>query len=209
MMLHWHRLSASVINSFPVKIEVSMPAWAIEENQQLPTHIPLLENRLREVIRFSRLNFENETGGPFAAGVFERDSGRVVVIGVNRVVPANISSAHAEIVALSLAQQMLQTFDLGGPDLPVHQLVVNACPCAMCLGSIPWSGIRSLVFAASGNDVESITGFDEGPVHPQWQSELKTRGIEVYDGLLADEAIRVFQDFAASGQRVYNGRSGR
>ncbi len=186
-----------------------MPDWAIEENRKLPAHIPILENRLREVIRFSRLNFENETGGPFAAGVFERDSGRVVVIGINRVVPTNLSSAHAEIVALSLAQQMLHTFDLGGPNLPAHQLVVNARPCAMCFGSIPWSGVRSLVFAASGNDVEAITGFDEGPVHPQWRSELQSRGIDVNDSLLGDEAIRVFQDFAASGQRVYNGRSGK
>ena len=38
------------------------------------------------VIDFSRRNFREGTGGPFAAGVFERDSGRLVVIGVNRVV---------------------------------------------------------------------------------------------------------------------------
>jgi len=50
-------------------------------------------------------------------GFFERDSGRLVVIGVNRVVPFQCSSAHAEVVAISLAQKLLGVYDLGGiPD---------------------------------------------------------------------------------------------
>ena len=161
---------------------------------------------MRAVIRFSRLNFENKTGGPFAAGVFEKESGKVVLIGVNRVVPSNMSSAHAEIVTLSLAQQKLGTFDLGGPDMPDYQIVVNGRPCAMCFGSIPWSGVRSLVVGASGEQIESLTGFDEGPIHPSWQAELRKRGIEVIEDVLADEACEVFRDFGASDQPVYNGR---
>lgn len=188
--------------------QFALPQWAVEENQKLPDHVPDLESRMRMVIRFSRRNFENQTGGPFAAGVFEKESGRVVVIGVNRVVPMNVSSAHAEIVALSLAQRKLETFDLGGPGMPDYQLVVNGRPCAMCFGSIPWSGVRSLVVGASGQQVESLTGFDEGPIHPDWQCELRKRGIDVVEGVLAEEACAVFRDFGTSGQQVYNGRSG-
>lgn len=191
-----------------MNFEINLPEWAIEENAKIPSHIPDLDERMRTVIRFSRLNFEQNTGGPFAAGIFEKESGKVVVIGVNRVVPLNNSSAHAEIVAISLAQKILQTFDLGGPGMPDYQLVVNGRPCAMCYGSIPWSGVRSLVIGASGERIEVLTGFDEGPIHPQWQTELIQRGIEVIEDVLADEACLVFQDFAASGQPVYNGRSG-
>ncbi len=191
-----------------MNIEITLPQWAIAENNSLPEFIPELESRMRAVIRFAQLNFEHDTGGPFAAGVFERDTGRVVVIGVNRVVPSNVSSAHAEIVALSLAQQILNTFDLGGPGMTDYQLVVNGRPCAMCYGSIPWSGVRSLVVGASGELVESLTGFDEGPIHPNWQAELQTRGIEVIEDVLVDEACQVFRDFGESGQPVYNGRSG-
>ncbi|MDA8564253.1 nucleoside deaminase [Mariniblastus sp.] len=191
-----------------MEIKVTLPEWVIAETEQLPDFIPELEERMRTVIRFSRLNVEHQTGGPFAAGVFEKVSGKVIAVGVNRVVPASVSSAHAEIVTLSLAQQKLQTFDLGGKDMPDHQLVVNGRPCAMCFGSIPWSGVRSVVIAASGEQIESLTGFDEGPIHPAWQDELKSRGIAVTEDLLADEACEVFRQFAASDQPVYNGRSG-
>lgn len=168
--------------------------------------VPEKDDRMLLVIELARRNFQEGTGGPFAAGVFETLTGRIVSLGVNRVVPCNNSSAHAEIVAISLAQAELKGFDLGSADVPSHQLVVNGRPCAMCFGAIPWSGIRSLVVAADGPDIERITGFDEGPVHPQWVSELEKRGIEVEQGVLADKAIEVFQDFASSDSPVYNGR---
>lgn len=167
-----------------------------------------LEDRMHAVIQFSRLNIENQTGGPFSAGVFERDSGKLIVIGVNRVVPSNVSSAHAEVVALSLAQQHLKSWDLGSDQLPPLQLVVNWRPCAMCYGATIWSGIRSLVIAGSDDACERITGFDEGPIHPQWQDELAKRGIELQDGVLYDEAVDVFRVFRDGGYLVYNGRQG-
>jgi tRNA(Arg) A34 adenosine deaminase TadA len=78
----------------------------------------------------------------------------------------------------------------------------------MCFGSIPWSGLRSVVVGASGEQIEKLTGFDEGPIHPNWQSELNRRGIEVVEDVLAAEACKVFRDFGDSDQPVYNGRAG-
>ena len=153
-----------------MSVTLTLPEWAMAELDQLPDFLPTVEERMTEVIRFSRLNLEENTGGPFAAGVFERESGRLIVIGVNRVVPINCTSAHAEVMALSLAQKILGTWDLGGQGLPVHQLVVNWRPCAMCYGATIWSGVRSVVIAGSGPELEEITGFDEGPVHPHWLS---------------------------------------
>ncbi len=161
---------------------------------------------MRAIIRFSRWNIDHQTGGPFAAGVFERDTGRIVAIGVNRVVASNVSSAHAEIVAVSLAQQKLNCWDLGGEGMPAMQLVVNWRPCAMCYGATIWSGIRSLVIAGSDDACERITGFDEGPIHPQWRAELERRGIALQDALLYDQAIEVFAEFRDRGHLVYNAR---
>lgn len=186
--------------------KVDLPDWLMEESSKLPECMPDLEAQMEAVIRFSGLNFEKETGGPFAAGIFEKETGKRVVIGVNRVVPGNNSTSHAEIVTIGMAQSILETFDLGGPRMPDYRIVVNAQPCAMCCGAIPWSGVRSLAFAASGEQVESLTGFDEGPVHPQWKQELERRGIEVIAGIMADEASQVLRDFAASDSLVYNGR---
>ena len=191
-----------------MEITLTMPDWAVQELAQLPTYFPTLEERMAAVIRFSQLNFEHNTGGPFAAGVFERDSGKLVVIGINRVMPMNCSSAHAEIMTLSLAQKMVGAYDLGGPDQPVHQLVVNWRPCAMCYGAVIWSGVRSLVIAGSGPELEELTGFDEGPVHPDWEKELNARGIEVINNVLRAEACRVFRAFGESGRFVYNARQG-
>lgn len=192
-----------------MQFSVSLPDWAEKELEMMRGKVyPTLEARMEPVIRFSRLNFEHDTGGPFAAGVYERDTGKLLLIGVNRVVPSNMSVAHAELVAISLAQHMLSTFDLGGKGLPAYQLVVNWRPCAMCYGALPWSGIRSLVIAGSGNELEEITGFDEGPIHPNWRIELEKRGIEVTENIMNQQAIQVFRDFAASDRLVYNGRLG-
>ena len=163
---------------------------------------------MRLIIEFSQNNIDHETGGPFAAGVFEEETGKIVAIGVNRVMPSNCSSAHAEIVALSMAQRKLDTYDLGGPGLPRHQLVVNWRPCIMCYGAVIWSGVRSLVVAGSGPELESITGFDEGPLGDDWIKELEKRGISVIDGILKDEAVKVFKRFKDRGLFVYNSRYG-
>ncbi len=192
----------------PHRIILDLPDWVPAELLQLPEFLPDLEARMAAVLRFARLNTKNQTGGPFAAGVFEHDSGRLIVIGVNRVVPLSCSSAHAEIMALSLAQQRLGVYDLGGPGMPAHQLVVNWSPCAMCFGAVLWSGIRSLVVAGADSEMEAITGFDEGPMPEQWRKELAKRGIELVEGMLREEALADFRTFAASNPIVYNGRQG-
>ncbi len=191
-----------------MEFTLALPDWAVEEQKRLPSNLATLEERMEAVIRFSQLNFEKGTGGPFAAGVFERETGKLIVIGVNRVVASNCSSAHAEVMALSLAQKLLGTYDLGGPNMPAYQLVVNWRPCAMCFGAVLWSGVRSLVIAGRGPELEEITGFDEGPIHPQWEHELTHRGVTLVDGLLTEKAVAVFREFAASGSPVYNGRGG-
>lgn len=191
-----------------LRFSLALPEWVAAELSLLPPVLPTLAERMAAVLRFSRLNFQARTGGPFAAGVFERETGRWVAFGVNRVLASGCSSAHAEIMALSLAQKRLGTYDLGGPGLPVHQLVVNWRPCAMCYGAVLWSGIRSLVIAGEGPELEQLTGFDEGPVHPQWRGELERRGIEVHPDILREEALAAFREFSASRSFVYNARLG-
>ena len=186
-----------------------MPDWAAAElvaraSQPFIT----VEERVRFTIALGRANFERDTGGPFGAAVFEENSGRLLSVGVNRVVPLRCSSAHAELMALSLAQRTVGTHDLGAPGHPARQLVVNWCPCAMCCGAVVWSGVRSIVIAGSGPELERVTGFDEGPIHPDWAGELTRRGVRVTDGVLRDESLQMFADFASSGRPVYNARQG-
>jgi tRNA(Arg) A34 adenosine deaminase TadA len=200
--------ATNTFNSANTGFCLDLPDWAVAELNASPTYFPTNDARMAVVIKFSRMNFQRKTGGPFAAGIFERDSGKLVVIGVNRVVPFHCSSAHAEVMAISLAQKLLGVYDLGAPGLPAYQIVVNWRPCAMCFGAVLWSGVRSLVIAGDGPELEEITGFDEGPIHTEWRNELETRGIELVSDVLRDEAIAAYEEFSASREFVYNARLG-
>ncbi len=164
---------------------------------------------MRFVLALTRKNIESQTGGPFGAAVFERASGKLVSVGVNRVMPEQVSSAHAEVMALSFAQKQLGAYDLGSAPLVEHQLVVNAQMCAMCLGAVCWSGVRDVVYSATSRDVEKITGFDEGPLPENIDSALSSRGISVTGPFLAEEGIQVLQKYVEAGGFIYNARLDR
>ncbi len=196
------------MNEHPDHVTLTTPDWFRQRVAALPEFVPAPEDRMRLVLEFARTNVEHDTGGPFAAGVFERSTGRLVAMGVNRVAPTRCSSAHAEVMALSLAQKRLETYDLGGQEFPLHELMVNWRPCAMCFGAVLWSGIRHLAIAGSGPELEELTGFDEGPIHPDWKNELLKRGVSVEEGMLRAEALELFRWFRDSGRLVYNARQG-
>jgi tRNA(Arg) A34 adenosine deaminase TadA len=112
---------------------------------------------------------------------------------------------HSEIVALILAQQKIESFDLGAEGLPEFELVSSTEPCAMCLGAIPWSGIRSLVCGARDEDARKI-GFDEGDKPDMWWKSLEQRQIQVTRDVLRHEAAAVMQKYFDQGGIIYNGR---
>jgi tRNA(Arg) A34 adenosine deaminase TadA len=165
------------------------------------------EERMRIAVSLSRLNVAHGTGGPFGAAVFEAESGRLITPGVNLVVSGRCSILHAEIVAIILAQRVFGTFDLGATGIPACELVTSVEPCAMCLGAVPWSGVRRLVCGARGEDAEAI-GFDEGAKPYGWVGELERRGIEVVRDCCRDEADAVLREYAGTGGPIYNARGG-
>ncbi len=104
-----------------------------------------------------------------------------------------------------LAQQVMGTHDLGAEGMPVLELVSSTEPCAMCLGAVPWSGVRRLVCAARGDDAVAI-GLDEGAKPCAWEDELTARGISVERDVCRDAAAAVLRDYAESGGTIYNGQ---
>ena len=68
-----------------MNVTIDLPPWAVNENANLPASIKSIEERMRAVIRFSELNVQHQTGGPFAAGVFEKESGKPVIIGLSLI----------------------------------------------------------------------------------------------------------------------------
>lgn len=163
---------------------------------------------MRMAVMLAKENVRQDTGGPFGAAVFDRNSGLLIAPGVNIVVPAHWSGGHAEMIAIALAQQNLKTHDLGGEGMPFCELFTSVEPCAMCLGAIPWSGVRRVVCGARDEDARRV-GFDEGPKPDNWIGELEERGISVTCDVLRDEAAGVLHEYAEVGKPIYNARQHR
>jgi tRNA(Arg) A34 adenosine deaminase TadA len=189
---------------------IALPAWVDEELSGTPAVLPTREDRMALVHRLAGRNFLEGDGGPFAAVVVDSGSGELVSVGVNVVLSTGISSGHAEVTALGLAQARTGSWDLGA-DGARRELVVNWRPCAQCYGATLWSGVRTLVVAGSGPELEEITGFDEGPVRDDWAEQFEARGIAVVTDVLREEALDVYRAYAAhvaaTGAVVYNART--
>jgi tRNA(Arg) A34 adenosine deaminase TadA len=186
----------------PTTLTLTLPTWV--RNLPPPDALPHLADRMELVLDLAMRNVERGTGGPFAAAVFEQESGRLISVGVNRVVPENSSLAHAEVLAIGLAQRALGTYDLGGPGRPRLQLVSSSQMCAMCLGAVVWSGVAQVVYSTTSGDVIATVGFDEGPTPPDYSHQLADRGIGVVAGVMRDRGLEVLRGYVASGGVVYN-----
>lgn len=183
----------------------TLPPWLIDGLPALPTHIADREDRIRLANDLADRNWRAGNGGPFAALVVDSATGELVSVGVNVVLSSGVSSTHAEVMALSLAQRALGRWNLGAEGAQL-ELVVNWRPCVMCYGATMWSGIRSLVIAGEGPLLEELTGFDEGPLVADWAEQFERRGISVTVGTHHDEAVAVFRAYGESDAVVYNAR---
>ena len=188
------------------QLNLSLPKWINKFLNEFPKIIPEPEKQMRFVLALTERNILEGTGGPFGSAVFEQDSGKLVSVGVNVVIQQKCSAAHAEMMALMLAQKKLGHFDLGATGFPAHRLVTSGKMCAMCLGNVCWSGISEVLSSAEPEDVEKIAGFDEGPTPPDYNAQLESRGINIIPELLRSEGQAVLQLYIDLGGKVYNSR---
>ncbi len=179
-------------------IEIPVPAWVSERDG---AEIAGDENRMRYMVSLARRNVDEQGGGPFAAGVFDLDTGRLTAAGVNVVVLSCCSVAHAEIVALARAQAAVAAPRLD--QCGRYALYTTAQPCSMCYGALFWAGISHLVFGAGRQDIHAITGFDEGPLPRSWKRELSRRGISMQEGILRSECRDVLRLFSERHAPLY------
>jgi tRNA(Arg) A34 adenosine deaminase TadA len=184
------------------RILIDLPAWLGPFVRCHDQPFDTIEERMQLAIDLSRLNLLHKTGGPFGAAIFEEPTGRLLCAGVNLVTFAHSSLLHAEMVAMGLAHQARGSHDLGADGSRPCQLVTSCEPCAMCLGAIPWSGVRAVACGARGEDAESI-GFNEGAKPQDWVSALEARGISVRRDILRAQARAVLLEYREGGGVIY------
>lgn len=152
------------------------------------------EELMRRAIELAQAGIDANTGGPFGC-VIARD-GIVVGEGSNEVTSTNDPTAHAEVVAIRRACTELDSFQLEGC------VVYASCePCPMCLGAIYWARPERVVIAANRHDAAEA-GFDDAFIYQELcGNDLETRTVPITT-LLRDEALKVFQHWAAKPNKI-------
>lgn len=130
------------------------------------------EQFLQEAINLSIRNVQQNGGGPFGAVVVKNND--IIAHGVNQVTATNDPTAHAEIVAIRNACQILKSFQL------TDCVIYTSCePCPMCLGAIFWARPKAVYFANTRHDAAKI-GFDDSFIYNQLMIEPEQRSIPFY-----------------------------
>ncbi len=124
---------------------------------------------------------------------------QVVATGYNRPVTEHDPTAHAEIVALRHAAQLL-----GNYRLPECELFVTLEPCAMCAMALLHARVRRVVFGA----FDPKTGA-AGSVLNVFGEPRLNHHTEVEGGVLAAESGALLQDFFAERRRHFRERRER
>lgn len=111
--------------------------------------------------------------------------GELVAEGRNQMVSLNDPTAHAEIMALRAAGEILGNYRLTG-----CQLYVTLEPCSMCVGAMIHARIGELIYAAS----DLKTGAVNGAVN--WlDAEHHNHKINVTQGVMAEESSAMLKNF--------------
>jgi tRNA(adenine34) deaminase len=118
--------------------------------------------------------------------------GAVVVVGdeiiaraFNQPISAVDPTAHAEVVALRAAAQVVNNYRLVGATV-----YVTVEPCMMCVGALSHARVAEVVYGApeprTGSLVSTLQGLDSSGLHHRF---------EVTAGVLEDECRELIQEF--------------
>jgi len=115
-------------------------------------------------------------------------AGEVVARAGNRVLELNDPTAHAEILALRMACEMV-----GSERLPGHALYVTLEPCPMCAGAISQARIARLIYGAADPKSGGVAQGARVFIHPQCH-----HAPEVIDGIGAEASSLLLKRFFQS-----------
>jgi tRNA(Arg) A34 adenosine deaminase TadA len=147
---------------------------------------------LREAIDLATRNVA-AGGGPFGAVIIR--GGEVIATGTNQVTPTLDPTAHAEVVAIRAACQVIGDFRLTGC------VLVSSCePCPLCLSAALWARVDRVVYAADRHDA-AAAGFDDREFHELFGRPRETWSLPVHQ-VSTGEDTTPFSAWLARTDRV-------
>ena len=123
-------------------------------------------------------------------------AGQVIATGYNRPTTEHDPTAHAEIVALRHAAQLLANYRL-----PECELFVTLEPCAMCAMALMHARFKRVVFGARDPKTGAAGSVVDLFAQPALNHHTALEG-----GVLADECGRMLQEFFAERRAQYRQR---
>ena len=145
-----------------------------------------MDNNKKFMLRAIELSKKsiNEGGGPFGCVIIKDNS--IIAEGYNQVTMNNDPTAHAEIVTIRKACQILKTFNLSNVE------IFTSCePCPMCLSAIYWSHISKIYYGNSRKDA-AIIDFDDEHIYNELKLDINQRKIKMSQ-IHNKEALEVFK----------------
>ena len=130
--------------------------------------------------------------GEVPVGAVVVKDGQVIATGFNQPIGTHDPTAHAEIMALRAAAEIL-----GNYRLPGCELYVTLEPCAMCSGAMMHARLARIVFGAS----DPKTGVC-GSVLNLFEQDRLNHHTEVVGGVLADQCGALLKDFFAARRQA-------
>ena len=134
--------------------------------------------------------------GEVPVGAVIMRAGQIIATGYNRPITEHDPTAHAEIVALRHAAQLLANYRL-----PECELYVTLEPCAMCAMALLHARFKRVVFGAT----DPKTGAAGSVVNLFAQPQLNHHTALV-GGVLADECGQMLREFFAQRREQYRQR---
>lgn len=125
--------------------------------------------------------------GEVPVGAVIMREGRVIATGYNRPITTHDPTAHAELVALRHAAQLLENYRL-----PECELYVTLEPCAMCAMALMHARLRRVVFGTQ----DPKTGAAGSVIDLFAQAKLNHH-TEVQGGVLAEACGDILREFFA------------
>ena len=139
---------------------------------------------MREALALAR---EAQAAGEVPVGAIVVVGDEIVGRGRNSQIGSNDPTAHAEMLAVREACRRVGNYRLAGATV-----YATLEPCVMCAGALVAARVETLVFAA--RDLRF------GGVRSKFQladSEILNHRVEIVEGVLAVEAVRLLQSFFA------------
>jgi guanine deaminase len=150
------------------------------------------EELMHEAIALS-IDSIQHGGGPFGAVIAR--GGEIISKASNSVTKDHDPTAHAEVNAIRIACDKLQTFDLQG-----CEIYCSCEPCPMCLGAIYWAHLDKIYYANTRKDAAGI-GFDDDFIYHEIALRPEDRH-KAMERLLPQEAIKAFEMWRNSKDKV-------